>query len=80
MLEKFIDNDVMGFERVLRDIEKILLLIKSLFINIVVFYCISSIILIHTYDNNCYDPLSVNGMTLLWIAQIYIVQVRTLSC
>ena len=31
MLEKFIDNDVMGFERVLRDIEKILLLriIKS---------------------------------------------------
>ena len=26
MLEKFIDNDVMGFERVLRDIEKILLL------------------------------------------------------
>ena len=29
---------------------------------------------------NCYDPLSVNGMTLLWIAQIYIVQVRTLSC
>ena len=27
MLEKFIDNDVMGFERVLRDIEKILLLI-----------------------------------------------------
>ena len=55
-------------------------LIKSLFINIVVFYCISSIILIHTYDNNCYDPLSVNGMTLLWIAQIYIVQVRTLSC
>ena len=27
MLEKFIDNDVMGFERVLRDLEKILLLI-----------------------------------------------------
>ena len=27
MLEKFIENDVMGFERVLRDIEKILLLI-----------------------------------------------------
>ena len=30
MLEKFIDNDVMGFERVLRDIEKILLLIYTL--------------------------------------------------
>ena len=29
MLEKFIDNDVMGFERVLRDIEKILLLMKN---------------------------------------------------
>ena len=28
MLEKFIDNDVMGFERVLRDLEKILLLIR----------------------------------------------------
>ena len=26
MLEKFIDNDVMGFERVLRDVEKNLLL------------------------------------------------------
>ena len=29
MLEKFIDNDVMGFERVLRDLEKILLLIGT---------------------------------------------------
>ena len=52
-----------------------------LFINIVVFYYISSIILIviHMITINCYDPLSVNGMTQLWIAQIYIVQVRTLS-
>ena len=37
MLEKFIDNDVMGFERVLRDIEKILLLITE---NILVVYII----------------------------------------
>ena len=29
MLEKFIDNDVIGFERVLRDVETILLLITN---------------------------------------------------
>ena len=34
MLEKFIDNDVMGFERVLRDIEKIILLIQNLYIKL----------------------------------------------
>ena len=28
-VEKFVDNDVIGFERVLRDIEKILLLMQT---------------------------------------------------